>query len=286
MKFKGILAIATLLIFLGCSKKNNSEPEPEPEVVEKKHKISGIVSGPSGEPLEGVIVSFKDGTNNREVTTNASGEYLFEEFGSRPVDLYFDGNPLRYLNMRDIDVEFGEFDRTFNKMIVPWQIEEMAYLNAQFVDSTEKVFSLIHHNFDELKMQPSDFKNMVNYSQINDYETTLTSVQSDEEADITVSVYSIPEDSGYTIDTYNTITYADVLGWEKILTVETTTTPLDVREPVVVNLAVAYANFPDYNHSGTILMVSEDFNATLGVTSPVDILEIRLPYGDDFIPQD
>lgn len=278
MKFKRIVLLSAFILVLSCKK---SEPAPIVPL-EVKHKISGIVTTPGGTPLSGVLVTFDDGTNLREVLTNASGQYQFAEYGNSPIDLFFDGNPLWFLNMRNRNVEFGDFDRTYDKMMVPWEIEEMDFLSAPFVDNPDKKFSLVHYGFDELKIKPSDFKNLVGTDYLKDYETTFTSVQSDEEVDITVSFYSMPNGTGYTLENNHTITYADVLTWQKVLSITTTTTPIGVLEPVKVNLAAAYANYADYDHSGTIVMVSEEINETLGVTYEVDVLEIQLPYGDDF----
>lgn len=277
MKFKRIIAIATVLVFISCSKKDNGDVN-----INEKFTISGTVTAPSGVSLEGVVVAFDDGTNVYEITTDETGQYLFEESGNSTIDLKFNGNQIRYLNMRDRQVNFGGFNRTFDKMMVPWEIEEIDFLNTSFVDNNEKMFSLVHYNFEELKIRPSDFKNLTSSIHFDNYETTFTSIQNSEEKEVTVSFYSMPQDSGYTLDNNHTIPYSEVLGWEKILSISTNTTPIGVLEPVKVNLASAYANFPNYDHSGTIIIVSEGMNATLGVTSSVDILEIRLPYGDDF----
>jgi len=278
MKFEAIVTIAAFIFFTSCNN-NDDGRDVDPN---SGNRISGIVTGPSGNPLQGVVVSFDDGTNFREVITDAAGQYFFDERGSGTIDLIFNGNPLRYLDMRDRQVSFGEFDRTFDKMLIPWEIEEIDFLTTPFIDNPDKTYSLIHHDFDELQMQPADFINLTSSIHFNNYETILTSVQSDEERDVTVSFYSMPQNTQYTLDNNETITYTDVLSWEKILTISTTTTPIGVLEPVTVNLASAYANFPDYDHSGSIIMVSEEIPETLGVTSPVDVLEIRLPYGDDF----
>lgn len=280
IKVERILALAVLVLFISCKK---SDDTIQPIVkVDLKHKLSGIVTTPGGTPLNGIPVAFEIGKSRYDDTTDEFGKYLFEATGTGQGDLLFDGNQIGYLDMRDRQVEFGGVDRTFDKMMAPWEIEEIYFLTTNFIDIAEKEYSLVHYNFEYFKMQPSDFKNLIGTPYLDDYETIFTSVQSTEETEINVSFYSMPLNSGYTLDNNHTITNSDVLGWRKILTISTSTTLTGDLHPVKVNLASAFADHADYNHSGTIVIVSDAYNSTLGVTSPVDVLDIRLPYGDDY----
>lgn len=278
MKFKGLVAVITCMVFIGCSKKDKGDDTPVPE---EKFSVNGTITALSGTPLNGVRVKF-DGNEEYQDVTDATGAYSFPQIVAGTADLYFDGKPLRYLNMRDRRVEVGGLDRTFDKMLVPWEIEEADFFTQGFIDNEEKIFSLIRYNFEELKMEPSDFKNLIGSIHLPNYETLLTSIQRAEEVEASVSFYSMPNGTEYTELNNENITYEDVLDWRKILTISTASTPIGVLNPVKVNLAQAYADHADYDHSGTIIIVSDDINETLSVTSAIDLLEIRLPYGDDY----
>ncbi|MFS4491845.1 carboxypeptidase-like regulatory domain-containing protein [Maribacter sp. 2308TA10-17] len=278
MRFKEIAAIVVCVVFVGCSKKDKVDDTPVPV---QKYSVSGTITSPSGTPLNGVRVAF-DGKEEYEDITDAAGKFSFGQIEKGTTDLYFDGKPQRFLNMRDRRVEVGNADLTFDKMLIPWEIEEVDFFTQGFIDNEEKIFSLIRYNFDELKMQPSDFKNLIGSIHLPKYETLLTSVQREEEIEASVSFYSMPNDTEYTDLNNENIMYEDVLSWRKILTISTTTTPLGVLNPVKVNLAQAYADHAEYNHSGTVIIVSDEINETLSVTSAIDLLEIRLPYGDDY----